>query len=155
MKIGIVVYSQTGNTLSVVRKLEEKLRNAGHQVNVEQLVPVGEVYPRMDDVRFRSLPDVEAYEGVVFAAPVQGFALSSPMNAYLPQIRSLTGKKVACFVTQAFPAPWLGGNKAIAAMKRVCASKGAEPGETGIVNWMSGRRGKQIEDIVARFSGAF
>lgn len=42
MKVGIVVYSQTGNTLSVATKLKEKLAAAGHSVALEQVKLVGE-----------------------------------------------------------------------------------------------------------------
>jgi len=38
MKIGIIVYSQTGNTLSVAEKLKEKLAVAGHSAEIEQVM---------------------------------------------------------------------------------------------------------------------
>jgi len=41
MNIGIIVYSQTGNTLSVAKKLEERLSAAGHSVNLEQVTVAG------------------------------------------------------------------------------------------------------------------
>ncbi len=41
MKIGIIVYSQTGNTFSVAEKLKAKLTAAGHNVNIERLTTVG------------------------------------------------------------------------------------------------------------------
>ena len=41
MNIGIIVYSQTGNTLSVAKKLEEKLSLAGHSATLEQVKAIG------------------------------------------------------------------------------------------------------------------
>lgn len=38
MKIGIILHSQTGNTLSVANKLKEKLISLGHTVNLEQVI---------------------------------------------------------------------------------------------------------------------
>jgi len=46
MNIGIIVYSWSGNTLSVAEKLQEKLSAAGHSVALEQ-VSVVFPYPWM------------------------------------------------------------------------------------------------------------
>ena len=43
MNIGIILYSQTGNTYSVSLKLKEKLITAGHSVNIKQLKVTSEV----------------------------------------------------------------------------------------------------------------
>jgi flavodoxin len=40
--IGLIVYSQTGNTLSLAQKVEEKLPAAGHDVTLEHLKTIGE-----------------------------------------------------------------------------------------------------------------
>ncbi|MDF2592532.1 MAG: hypothetical protein K0S75_1998, partial [Clostridia bacterium] len=37
MKIGIIVYSHTGNTFSVAQRLEEKLTAEGHSVKIEKV----------------------------------------------------------------------------------------------------------------------
>ena len=37
MNVGIIVYSKTGNTLSVAEKLQEAIRSAGHTVNIERI----------------------------------------------------------------------------------------------------------------------
>ncbi|GAI59530.1 unnamed protein product [marine sediment metagenome] len=42
MNIGIILYSQTGNTYSVSLKLKEKLITAGPFVDIERLKVVGE-----------------------------------------------------------------------------------------------------------------
>ena len=43
MNIGIILYSETGNTYSVSQKLKEKLVKAGHSVNMERLKVIGKV----------------------------------------------------------------------------------------------------------------
>jgi menaquinone-dependent protoporphyrinogen IX oxidase len=155
MKIGIIIHSQTGNTYSVAQKLMEKLSAKGHTVNLERLEPVGEVHPGVKNLQLKSLPDVTAYDALVFAAPVQGFSLSVALATYLTQLSSLQGKKLAGFVTMAFPYSWLGGNRTIDQMKQFCETKGGAIIGTGIINWMSKRRETQISELVERLSGLF
>ncbi len=116
MKIGIVVYSQTGNTFSVAQKLQEKLSAAGHTANIERLTTVGgEVDPKK--AKIEKLPDLSGYDALVFGGPVQAFSLSQVMAGYMGQLPSLQGKKVACFVTKGLPMAMTGGNKAISQLK--------------------------------------
>ena len=154
MNIGMIVYSQTGNTHSVATKLEEELAAAGHTVTLERIEVTGEVQPGKP-VQFTTLPDAAEYEALVFGSPVQAFSLCQAMVDYLKQVASLQNKKVALLVTQAFPYPWLGGNRAVRQMKRACESKGATVCGSGIVNWMKKRREQQIVEVVDRLSGLF
>ncbi|GAI33129.1 unnamed protein product, partial [marine sediment metagenome] len=68
MNIGIILYSQTGNTYSVSLKLKEKLITAGHSVDIERLKVVGEVRPGIKDIKFETLPDAEPYDALVFGS---------------------------------------------------------------------------------------
>jgi flavorubredoxin len=154
MNIGMIVYSQTGNTHSVALKLQEKLSAAGHTVTLERIEVAGEVQPGKP-VQFTTLPDAAKYEALVFGSPVQAFSLCQAMVGYLKQVASLQGKQVALLVTQAFPYPWLGGNRAIRQMKGLCESKGATVCGSGIVNWMKKRREQQIVEVVDRLSSLF
>ncbi len=88
-------------------------------------------------------------------SPVQAFSLSSTMTAYLSQIKSLQGKKVAFLVTQFFPFPWLGGNRAIGQMKKICESKGAIVCGTAVINWSKPSRKKQIINMIEKLSKLF
>ncbi len=154
MNIGMIVYSQTGNTHSVALKLQEKLSAAGHAVTLERVEVIGEVGPGKP-VQFKTLPDAAKYEALVFGSPVQAFSLCQAMVDYLKQVASLQGKKVAFLVTEAFPYPWLGGNRAVRQMKRLCEAKGAAVCGSGIVNWMKKRREQQIVEVVDRLSSLF
>ncbi|MBC7220624.1 flavodoxin family protein [Candidatus Bipolaricaulota bacterium] len=152
MDIGIVVHSQTGHTHSVAEKLREKLATAGHTVTLERLEAEGEVRPGVKDVRLKSVPNVEAYDAIVFGSPVHGFALALAMQAYLRQVPSLAGKRAACFVTQSFPFAWMGGDRALRQMTRACQAKGATICGVGVVNWSRRSREQQIAAMVDRLS---
>lgn len=154
MDIGMIVYSQTGNTHSVATKLQEKLSAAGHSVTLERIEVIGEVSPGQA-VQFKTLPDAGKYNTLVLASPVMAFSLSPVMTEYLKQVASLQDKKVAFLVTEAFPFPWLGGNRAVRQMKRACESKGATVCGSGIVNWMKKRREQQIVEVVDELSSLF
>jgi len=155
MNIGIILYSQTGNTYSVSLKLKEKLITAGHSVNIERLKVVGEVHPGIKDIKFEKLHDAELYDALVFGSPVQAFSLSSAMASYLTQIASLQGKKVAFLVTQFFPFPCMGGNRTVGQMKKICESKGAVVCGAAIVNWSNPSRKKRITEVVEKLSKLF
>lgn len=152
MKIGIIVYSQTGNTLSVAEELKAKLLAGGNLVSLEQVSAINKDATKIEQVQLANKPDVSTYDMLVFAAPVQGFSLSPVMNAYLSGITSLKGKKVGCFVTHFFPYAWMGGNRTVGQMKKICESKGANIYETGVVNWSSSHRKNVIADTVEKLS---
>ncbi len=155
MNIGIILYSQTGNTYSISLKLKEKLIIAGHSVDIERLKVVSEVRSGIKDIKFEMLPNAEAYDVLVFGSPVQAFSLSSVMANYLTQIASLQGKKVALLVTQFFPFPWMGGNRTVGQMKKICESKGAAVCGAEIVNWSNPSREKRITEVVEKLSKLF
>lgn len=152
MNIGIIIYSQTGNTNTVVNKLKERLSANGHVAEIVQLKVLGEVHPGKKDIQFQSLPGVEQYDVIVFGSPVQAFTLATPMRCYLEQLDSLIGKKVALLVTQFFPYPFLGGNQAIRRMKQICEEKGARICVAEIINWSRRRRDVNITEVVERLS---
>jgi flavodoxin len=155
MKIGIIVHSQTGNTYSVAQKLKEKLLTAGHTVNIERVIPVDDKQIEVEKIQLNPIPDISTYDALIFGAPVRGASVSPALAAYIAKTASLRNKKVACFVTEFFPFPWMGGTRAIDQMKKACESKGAVISGTGIVNWMNTLREKKIADMVENLSGLF
>lgn len=151
MKIGIIIHSHTGNTLSVAKKLKEKLTASGHTVNLEQVTAVNGDPKEARNVVLKDIPDTKTYDVLIFGAPVWAFSLSPIMKLYLSQVPSLQGKKIGCFVTQQLRFKLLGGNNAINTMKKACQSKGGSVYETGIVNWSHKQREAMIEDMAERF----
>lgn len=155
MNIGIIVHSQTGNTLSVAKELKKVLLGAGHSVSIEKMIAVHDREQDFRKVKLIIIPQHSSFDALIFGAPVRGFSLSPVMKAYLSQIETLQGKKVECFVTEFFPFPWMGGNQAIRQMKEICESKGAEVIETGIVNWSSRSRNDKIDYLAKEQSTLF
>lgn len=152
MKTGIIVYSKTGNTLSVANKLMQKLIAEGHTVQLEQVTALSDGPTAKTPIRLENLPDIQTYDNLIFAAPVQAFSLCQVMNQYLAQLSSLQGKNVSCFVTQQLPFPWLGGNHAIRQMKNICQGKGSTVRKTGIVNWSSKKKEAMITAVLQEMS---
>lgn len=152
MSIGIVVYSWTGNTLSVAESLKEKLSDAGHSVTLEKVTVVGERERGSREFELGTRPDVTGYDAVIFGAAVEAFSLSPVLKAYLEQVDSLEGKTVGCLVTQQFPYPWLGGNRAIRQMRKLCEAKGGRVYGTGIVNWAASRREQTKATAIEKLS---
>jgi flavodoxin len=152
MKAGIFVHSRTGNTLSAAERIKISLESAGHTAVIERVTAEGENPGKGVKFSLTNIPDTSPYDVLIFGAPVNGFSLSLAMKAYLEQLPRLQGKKAACFVTEQFPKPWMGGNNAIKQMTALLSKKGAEIKQTGIVNWSAGTREDQIADIAGRFA---
>jgi hypothetical protein len=154
MNIGLIVYSQTGNTLSVVETLREKLAASGHSATVERIEIEGEYQPGQP-VQLATIPDPAPYDTLVLAAPTQAFSLVGVMKQYLAQVDSLQGKSVACLTTEFFPFPWMGGNRSIRQMKALAVDRGATVLGSGIVNWSRKTRTRQIEEVTDSLVGLF
>jgi flavodoxin len=155
MKIGIIVHSATGNTLSVAEKLREALANKGHAVSLERVTAMNDDPRAEGGSRLKDAPDVGPYDAFVFAAPVWGFSLSTVMKTYLAQLPSLSGKRAGCFVTQQLSHAWLGGNHAIRQMKGALKAKGAEVFSTGVVGWSCKEKEEQINRLIEKLAQIF
>lgn len=152
MNVGIIVYSHSGNTLSVAQTLENAIKCAGHTVTIARVEPENDDPQSRAPVRIKAAPDISPYDVIVFASPVHGFSLAPVMRVYLSQVSGLDGKKAYCFVTQQLKQAWLGGNRAMRQIAAACTAKGAAFMSSGVVNWSSGARDKQIDDVVGRFT---
>lgn len=155
MNIGIIVYSQSGNTLQVANKLKERLIGNGHSVSLEQVTVAGGRTPKTKQFELEAKPVADTYDAIVFASYVEAFSLCAVMSRYLKQIGALDGKRVACLLTQQFPYPWMGGNRAVKQMKVLCQAKGATVLTSGIVNWAKSRRDATMAGAVDRLGKAF
>lgn len=155
MNIGIIVFSQTGNTLTAAGRLKDALAAKGHSAAVEQMTTDSEISPDKPVV-LRSVPDAAKYDAVVFAAPVMAFALNPAMKAYLSQIKELAGKKAGFLVTQQLPFGWMGGNRAVSTMGELVRAKGGSTGASCIIHWGNEvKRDKQMAEAVETLCGMF
>jgi len=153
MNIGIIVFSKTGNTLSVAEKLRDTLLETGHKVALKQVTASNDVERDPKKTVLTNPPSADGYDMLVFATPVYGGRLPAAMQAYLQGITSLEGKLVAGFVTQAFPFAWMGGNQTINGMEKLLQVKGGKLTATGVVNWMfSGKRKALIAETVGKIA---
>lgn len=155
MKIGLIIYSHTGNTRTVAQKVAENLTEAGHEVKIEEIAISGQTPAQADKFKLTEIPAVEDYEVIILGAPVQAFALNPVMKAYLEQLPSLRNKKVILFVTKQLPMLWVGGTGAINAMKKACEAKEAEVMGSQIVVWAGKKRQQSIKKCVDNIGSLF
>jgi len=155
VKIGIIIHSHTGNTNLVAEKVRDELEKKGYEVAFHRLKIEGGWHQGIKEIRFEELPDTAAYDALVFGSPVEAFSLSPVMKTYLKDVGMLEGKKIALLVTQHFPSPSLGGNRAVRYMEKACAGRGADVCASAVVNWTNKRKEQQIVEGVARLSSAF
>ncbi|NCC75880.1 MAG: flavodoxin family protein, partial [Clostridia bacterium] len=129
MNIGLIVYSYTGNTLSVADKLKDQLQAQGHTATIERVHASNEnpQKNRLDKTgSLTQAPDPAPYDALILAAPVNGFSLAKVMQDYLASCPGLAGKPVRLFVTHHFPKAWLGGSQTIRQFDKLCAANGAK-----------------------------
>lgn len=151
MNIGIIIFSRTGNTLYVAEKILGACLEQG-KVVIQRITAENEDPNNKQPLRFTNEPNPNDFDVLILGAPVQGFALSPIMKAYINQMHQITGKIVYCFVTQQFPKPWMGGNQSIRQMLQLCQAKSANVSSIGIVNWSSKSREAQISKLVSRLN---
>ena len=109
MKIAIIYYSFSGNTKRACVFLKERLGALHHSVDMIDLRPVKEATAftrQCAEAAFRFTPqldvcnfDMEIYDMVVVASPVWAFTIAPALKAYLHNVKNISGKKIACFLT--------------------------------------------------------
>lgn len=148
MRIGIIVYSKTGNTLQVAERIATALTQKGEHVELQRFTAETESAQSNRPVRLSALPDPNGYDALIIGAPVQAFSLDPAMTMYLKQIGALQKVQTLCFITQHFKKAWMGGNRAMKQLLEQLKEKGAPATATGVVNWTSEQREAQIDLIV-------
>ena len=148
MHIGLMIYSETGNTLSVAQKVSDTLTAAGHTVEIRQIT-IQSREKSDSPVALKDAPSAEGFDLLIFGAPVQAFSLCRAMTQYLKQLPSLRGVTTGCYLTQGLPKKWMGGNRAYKTMRNLLMAHGAaEPVRIGHVHWRADERDQQIAELV-------
>ena len=142
MNVGIIFYSKTGNTQSVIERLEDELLKNKHTVKIFSIEKVQS---------FEEI-DTEKYDAFIFGTPVHAFSVPEPMKNFLNQIKTLKGKKLFFITTQAFPYEWMGGKRTIKQMKKICESKDGVICESGIINWFNSNKEEKIISVINRIN---
>jgi NAD(P)H dehydrogenase (quinone) len=135
MKTGIIVYSQTGNTLAVAQRIQETIIAPDNEVSILKVAALNEQEADLSKIQLSESPETGGFDVLIFGSPVHGFSLAPVMMAYMNQNPSLSGKRIACYVTQGLPKSWMGGKRALRQMVDICEKKGASIYSKGIVNW--------------------
>jgi len=138
----IVIYSKTGNTLGVAKKIQETGSFDLKEVKAKS------DDPNIPNPELINIPDVVGYDYVVFASPVHAFSLSRIMNAYLSQLPDLSGKTIDLFITHLFPFAWMGGNHTLKQMKKLVESKNGAVRHMTSINWKSKNRESTIDQMI-------
>ena len=146
MKSLIVLYSKTGNTLGVAKRLQEASKFDLREVTAQSDDP-NILKPELVEI-----PDVKGYDHLIFASPVHGFNLSHIMDAYLKRLPNLSGKTVDLFVTHFFPFAWMGGTRTLKQMKKLVEAKNGKVDKMTSVNWKSKKREEVIVKMIEAYS---
>jgi len=146
MKIGIIIYSYSGNTLKVAEAIKEQLEHSGIITEINQITAVND-NPSSQAVTLDSKPNLMDYDGVILATPVRGFQIAPVMKAYLHQIEDCHKQRIYLFVTHHFALPWLGGTQTIKELRKQLNDKGAVVIGSSIINWSSKKRPAAIVEL--------
>jgi flavodoxin len=152
MKIGIIVYSYTGHTLTVAKRLKEAIIDKGHEVSIELVEPMINEPGPSTKVLLKTSPDLSIYDFVIFGSPVQAFTLAGVMKKYLSSLHNFEDKSGYCFVTRYFKRKWLGGSKAINWIETKCQEKGIKILDSSMISWSSKNLDDDISSLVYRLS---
>jgi len=130
MNIGVIVHTKTGTTLKFGSMAAQKLREAGHAVDVvilETNIPVdGRSLERNSKFSITNMPDCAKYDAVLIGGPVWAFSASPVIMKCIKELGNISGKKALPFATMGFPFTFMGGRRAIAMMGAEAKKKGAE-----------------------------
>jgi len=150
MKIGFIIHSQSGNTLSVAKKLMDQLKQQGHEVVLTHLkdenVNTSMQHPeRLITVMNESYPKVDL---LIVGGWVQAFSLCRGLAYYAQQQLNIQAQETHLFVTHHFPYEWMGGNHAIKQLSTLLKGKNHKIKSTKIFNWSRKNNQQQIQQWV-------
>jgi menaquinone-dependent protoporphyrinogen IX oxidase len=149
MSTGIVIYSYTGHTQTVIKQLADQMVN---KPAVFTLEPAGQI--NLSDLKtpIKSIPDITAYDTIILATPVHGGRMSSPMATFLDETQDLKNKQVILLATHFFPHKW-GCAQMFQALEEECAQIGAEVIHTDDMCWPGLVRKTRLSKLVNRTIG--
>lgn len=103
MEACIIVFSQTGHTALFARAIAEKLRENGHEADIELLRTTSFLKPNSRNISFRKVPDTSSYDIILIGAPIWAFRVCPALGAYISTIKTLKSKRAAAFLTHGLP----------------------------------------------------
>ena len=120
MKIKIIVYSYTHNSLRLIQEWAEHLNQ--HEIEIASIHAYNEK-PNTKNIVLSEKPSIESVDHLVFATCVRGGTVAPIMSAYLKQIPNLKGQACTLVLTQYFPFEAWGGRQAMKQFKALVEAK--------------------------------
>ena len=151
MKIGILVYSYTGNTLSVAERIKDQIEKNGDQAQLHRITCVNGAPNGQKKILLKEIPDVSEYDKLIIVAPINGFSICKALKIYF-ESNKINASEVNCFVTQQFKNAHFGGNRGILQISKIVSTQGAVIKNTAIVHWSSKNRSDQIDSTAQLLS---
>jgi len=148
MKIGILIYSHSGNTLSVAEKIKEEIKKRNLDATIERITLVNDDPQSPQPAVLKNIPNIDEYDKLIIGAPINGFSLCKAMRLYLENHAKLKSKEINCFVTQHFKHSFLGGNRGIKQVTSFCNNQNSTVKNTSIIHWSSNNREEEIVTAV-------
>lgn len=147
MKIGFIIHSQSGNTLSVAHKLMDQLKIQGHDVVLTHIKDEDVNNSMQHPERLVTVVDeITSNVDVLFIGGwVQAFSLCRGLNHYINHQLSIQAKETHLFLTHHFPFEWMGGTNAMKQLVKPLMSKGLDIKTSKIFNWSRKNNQHQIE----------
>ncbi len=155
MKIGIIVFSYTGNTALAAEDIKKDLVKKGHSVKIERIVTDGDAQKMRNEIKFKAVPRTEPYDSLIFGSPVWAFHLNPIMARYLTDLPSLDGKKAVVFVTKGLKYNWTGGNQSVKKMRKLIEKKGGKVLGSGVIVWKKTGPTDEMPQVVRNISDVF
>jgi flavodoxin len=112
MNVAIVIYSKTGATFNIARKIASLLSDAKINCDIIRLDSKDDLRPRLKNVSISTKVDLSGYDTVIFGTPVWAFTAAPVVPAFLNSKPDLKGKKILNFITMGLPFRFMGGNNA-------------------------------------------
>lgn len=138
MRVGVLVYSETGHTASVIERIKNKMAEH-HEVMVWKLG---------SDPERKTVtgvpPTLKGFDHLIIAGPVQAFTPTIPLQMAIEQLHDFSGLQVDIVMTQYFRWAALGGNRSLRIIASMITARGGNVGYQALVHWSSRKREEQI-----------
>jgi len=144
VKVGLVHYSKTGHTKSVIEDIALNILKDEHDTVLLPLELASPWDASADRLPLKKLPDVQGFDCLIVGTPVHGGRMAGAVRTFLEEIEGLIGKEVVFLLTNLFWQGW-GADQTIQQMRELCTAKGADVLGYGNVRWLGFKRNKRIQ----------
>ncbi|MFO8016095.1 MAG: flavodoxin [Candidatus Woesearchaeota archaeon] len=153
MKTLVVYFTRTGTTKKLAEQIAEGLRADSEEIIAEKDYsgPLGYMRAGLESTRKKHAgidkpkKDPSKYDLVIIGTPIWGWNISSPVRAYLEQMKTKLKKpNLAFFCTEGGS----GGKKAFNAMESITGKNPKAVLELRMKDYLDGESGKDIKEFI-------